>query len=75
MKDPDKVIKQAVREATGILAEYLHSGERDCEATIEKLLTTLDNNDVAEALIESDEMEHHNGRRQDEPRPAGQVPH
>jgi uncharacterized protein DUF3606 len=51
MKDPDK-------EASGILAEYLQPGARHCQATVEKLLTALDNNDVAEAMIESDEMEH-----------------
>jgi len=75
MKDPDKVLKEAVKEATGILSEYLHPGERDCDATIQTLLSTLDNNDVAEAIIESDEMEQHDGGRQDEQRPAGPIPH
>lgn len=62
-------------EASGTLAEYLQPGERDYEGTILKLLSTLDNNDIAEALIQSDDMEHHNGGRQDQPRPAGPIPH
>ena len=27
MKDPDKIIKEAVKEASGILAEHLHPGD------------------------------------------------
>lgn len=57
MKNPDKVIKQAVKEAQHTLAEYVHPGERDAEDTVEKLLTTLDGNDVNEAILESDRNE------------------
>jgi hypothetical protein len=75
MKDPEKTIREAVKEASGILGEYLHPGERDCEATIQKLLSTLDNNDVAEALLESDEMESHRSGGSNQQRLAAQGPH
>jgi hypothetical protein len=75
MKDPDRTIKEAARRATGILAEYLQPGERNCEVTIERLMGVLDNDYFAEAMAESDAMERHDGGRQDEQRPAGQVAH
>lgn len=75
MKDPDKIIKESVRRALAILAQYVEPGRRDCEATIDRLLSTLDNDHIAEAMAESDEMEHNNGGRPDEQRPAGQIPH
>jgi hypothetical protein len=75
MNDPDKVIKETVRRASAILAEYVQPGERNCEATVERLLNIFDNDNIVEALTESDELEHHNGGRQDEPRAAEQVPH
>ena len=40
MKNPDKVIKEAVKDAAHTLAEYLHPGERNCKETVNKLLTT-----------------------------------
>ena len=75
MNDPDRVIKETVRRATAILAEYVQPGERDCEATVERLLNIFDNDNIVEALTESDETEHHNGGRQDEQRTTGPVPH
>lgn len=57
MKNPDKVIKEAVKGAQHTLAEYVHPGERNAEDTVEKLLTTLDDNDVNEAILESDRNE------------------
>jgi hypothetical protein len=48
--DPDKAIKEAVKDAQHTLTE-----QRNCEDTVEKLLTALDNNEVAEAILESDE--------------------
>lgn len=75
MNDPDKVIRETVRRATAILAEYVQPGKRDCETTVKRLLNILDNDNIVEALAESDDMEHHDGGRQDEPRATGQVPH
>jgi len=76
MKNPDKVIKEAVKDAAHTLAEYLHPGEHNCKETVNKLLTTLDNNDVAEAILESDAREaKSDGRRSEEPRAARPLPH
>jgi hypothetical protein len=76
MKNPDKVIKEAVKDANHTLAEYLYPGERNCNQTVQKLLTTLDNNDVAEAILESDAREaNKDGGRSKEPGAARPLPH
>ena len=76
MKNPDKVIKEAVKDAGHTLAEYIRPGERSCKETVNKLLTILDNNDVAEAILESDAQEAHgDGGRSKKPRPARPLPH
>ena len=36
MNDPDKVIKETVRRASAILAEYVQPGQRDCQAILER---------------------------------------
>ena len=51
MKDPNKSIKEAVKDAGRTLAEYLQPGGRDCEATVKELLMTLDNDEVANAAF------------------------
>lgn len=55
--NPEKKIKEAVKEAQNTLARYVEPGERDCEATINKLLDTLDDTDVVQAVNESDAKE------------------
>jgi hypothetical protein len=40
----------AIREAQLILADYVHPGPRDCEKTINALLSVLDRDDVVEAV-------------------------
>lgn len=57
MKNPDRVIKEAIKDAQHTLAEYVHPGERNAEDTVEALLTTLDDNDVNEAILGSDRLE------------------
>lgn len=59
MENSDKVIKDAVKDAQHTLTEYVQSGERSAEETVEKLLTTLDNNDINEAINESDRADRH----------------
>jgi hypothetical protein len=56
--NPNKTIKEAVKDAQHALTEYLQPGNRDCEETVNELLTTLENNEVAEAILESDAQEH-----------------
>ena len=48
MKNPDKAIKEAVKDAPHTLAEYVHPGDRNAEETVEELLATLDDNEVNE---------------------------
>jgi hypothetical protein len=40
----------AIREAQLILADYILPGPRDCEKTINALLSVLDRDDVVEAV-------------------------
>jgi hypothetical protein len=76
MKDPNKTIKDAVKDAQHTLTEYTQPGERNCTKTVEKLLTTLDNNEVAEAVLESDQQEGHiDGRRSAPEAPARRSAH
>jgi hypothetical protein len=49
MKDQAIVI-EALNEAGEIIAEYLEPGPRDAEATVNRLIQTLDNVRLAEAL-------------------------
>jgi hypothetical protein len=60
---PDKVIKDAVKEAQHTLTEYVQPGERSAKKTVEKLLDTLDNNDLNEAINESDRADQHEPMR------------
>jgi hypothetical protein len=59
--DPDETIKQAVKDAQHTLTEYVHPGNRNCDETISKLISTLDNPEIAEAILESDIQEQGNG--------------
>jgi hypothetical protein len=49
MKDQAIVI-EALKEAGQIIAEYLEPGPRNADATINRLIRTLDNQRLAEAL-------------------------
>jgi hypothetical protein len=41
-----KVLKEAVKDAQHSLADHLRPEGDSCEETVDKLLTTLDNNEV-----------------------------
>jgi len=60
-------VTDAVEKAQRILAEHIHPGPRDCNATINKLLSVLDDG----ALIEAVDEVKHDVRRSKEPRPSG----
>jgi hypothetical protein len=45
-----QIIMKAMREARGILADYVEPGPRDCEATINRLLAVLDCDVVGKAV-------------------------
>jgi hypothetical protein len=49
MKDQAIVI-EALNEAGQIIAEYLEPGPRNAEATLDRLIQTLDNQRLAQAL-------------------------
>ena len=49
MTDSEKILV-AVREAKLLLASYVEPGDRDCERTIDELLSILDRNDIVEAV-------------------------
>ncbi|MFK4507041.1 hypothetical protein IQ17_01639 [Bradyrhizobium daqingense] len=55
---PDRVT-QAVREAQAILARHVEPGQRDCEKTINDLLTVLDDERLVQAMEEKDERQSH----------------
>lgn len=54
-QDPDKVLKKAVEETIGIVAEYVEPGPRNAEETVEKVIETVDNQKVKDALEGFDE--------------------
>ena len=60
-------VTTAVERAQRILAEHVHPGPRDCNATINKLLSVLDDG----ALIEAVDEVKHDVRRSEEQGPAG----
>lgn len=49
-QDPDKVLKKAVEKTIGIVAEYVEPAPRNAEETVEKVIKTIDNERVKEAL-------------------------
>lgn len=63
-------VTDAVEKAQRILAEHVHPGQRDCAATINKLLSVLDDGTLIEAV---DEVKYE--RRSEEPRAAGPGPY
>ena len=55
--------REAIKEAAGALAEHLHPGPRDCEATFKKVLAVFDTDDIGQA-IEDSEKDEPNGDQQ-----------
>jgi hypothetical protein len=49
---PEKQVTDAVEKAQSILADYIHPGPRDCEETVQKLITVLDDGSLIEAVDE-----------------------
>jgi hypothetical protein len=73
--DPDKTIKEAVKDAQHTLTEYIQPGNRNCDETVSKLITTLDNPEIAEAMLESDAQEDTGVGRYDEADTPRRKPH
>jgi hypothetical protein len=48
---PEKRVLQAIGSAQNILALYLQPGPRDPKATINALLTVLDDDEVVQAVL------------------------
>jgi hypothetical protein len=73
MSKADITLKNAVKQAGDILADYLQPGPRDCEETLIRLIVALDNDAVASAVEEIEDKE--NGRRSEQPRDARPLSH
>jgi hypothetical protein len=73
--DPDETIKQAVKDAQHTLTEYIHPGNRGCDETISKLISTLDNPEIAEAILESDIQDQRSGLGSGKGRAPKRKPH
>ena len=73
MSKNEDVLAKAVRRAVDILASYVEPGPRDCNATINRLLSAIDNEAVAQALTENEEKQ--DGRRPDKKGTARQNSH
>jgi hypothetical protein len=54
MADPNEKLKEAIETSLEILTDYIEPGERNCESTVNKLTKALDNDEVKEAIEESD---------------------
>jgi hypothetical protein len=48
--DPDKVLKKKFEKTIEAVADYVEPGPRNAEETVEKVIETVDNNEVKEAL-------------------------
>jgi hypothetical protein len=48
--DDQAIVIEALHEAGQIIAEYLEPGPRNAEATLDRLIQTLDNQRLAKAL-------------------------
>jgi hypothetical protein len=58
-QDPDKVLKQTVERTIDAVADYVESGPRNAEETVEKVIETVDNEEVKDALEGFDEKRAH----------------
>jgi hypothetical protein len=57
------------------LTEYIQPGNRSCDETVNKLISTLDNPEIAEAMLESDAQEDTDFGRFDEEENPRRKPH
>ena len=73
MSESDKTLKNAVKQAGDILADYLQPGARNCEETLDRLMIALDNDAVASAVEEIEDKE--NGRRSEQSRGRRPLSH
>jgi hypothetical protein len=53
-KDPDKVLKETVEKTIDVVGDYVEPGPRDAEETVQKVIETVDNDTVKEAIEASD---------------------
>jgi hypothetical protein len=49
-KDPDKVLKETVEKTIDEVVDYVEPGPREAEDTVEKVIETVNNDKVKEAL-------------------------
>lgn len=55
-KDPNKVLKETVEKTIDIVADHVEPGPRKAEETVEKVIETVDNDEVKNAIVASDEV-------------------
>ena len=55
--NPDQKIKQALKDVQKKLRDYIEPGERDCKEALDQIADIADDNDVVQAVIDSDRQE------------------
>jgi hypothetical protein len=55
--EPDKVLKETVEKTIDVVADYVRPGPRNDEETIEKVIETVDSDQVKAAVKTSDQLE------------------
>ena len=70
MMDPNERLKDAVEHSIETLAEHIQPGDRNCEGTVNRLAETLDNDEVKEAIEQSDAAKENAGDVAVERKPA-----
>ena len=61
----ERQFREAIQKAAVALAEHLHDGPRDCEATFKKVLAVLDTDDLGAALEASEKEDTHGDQQAD----------
>jgi hypothetical protein len=55
--DPDKVLKETVEKTIEVVADYVEPGPHNAEETVQKVIETVDNDEVKAAVEASDQRE------------------
>ena len=74
MDKDDKIIKEALKDAQHTLAKRVDPGGIGCDEAINELLTTLDNDKVVEAVMDSDDKEEAKKNKVEKQKPPVEEP-
>jgi hypothetical protein len=73
-KDPDKVLKKTVEKTVEVVGDYVEPGPRGAEETVEKVIATVDDKEVKDALEGYDKREEATRRAMNSQHPERESP-